>query len=87
MRVITDPNNIANDYDRLTTPGDVIVGREDYIEFSPTFGRVVIIHGNNINLYYKTDQGESTKVGAERVKRDFILHRSIDSQGLPRRII
>jgi hypothetical protein len=46
VRVITDPNNIANDNDRLTTPRDAIVGREDYILFSPAFGRVVIIHGN-----------------------------------------
>jgi predicted phosphodiesterase len=47
---------------------------DDYCLLSTTFGRVVIIHGNNINLYYKKDQGESAKVGAERAKRNLIRH-------------
>ncbi len=46
----------------------------DYCLLSTKIGRIVIIHGNNIGLYYKPEAGEHAKVGAERAKQNLINH-------------
>ena len=51
------------------TPGLLL---NDYCLLSTAIGRVVIIHGNNIGLYYNPEEGENAKLGAERAKRNLI---------------
>ncbi len=46
----------------------------DYCLLSTKIGRIVIIHGNNIGLYYNSEAGEHAKVGAERTKQNLINH-------------
>lgn len=44
----------------------------DYCLLSTQIGRILIIHGNNIGLYYNSAIGEHAKVGAERAKLNLI---------------
>ncbi|MBD3189081.1 MAG: hypothetical protein GF308_00470 [Candidatus Heimdallarchaeota archaeon] len=44
----------------------------DYCLLSTAIGRIIIIHGNNIGLYYNPKEGETSKLGAERAKRNLI---------------
>jgi len=46
----------------------------DYCLLSTQIGRIVIIHGNNVGLYYDSANGEHAKIGAERVKLNLINH-------------
>ena len=46
----------------------------DYCLLSTQIGRIVIIHGNNIGLYYNSANGEHAKTGAERAKLNLINH-------------
>ncbi len=46
----------------------------DYCLLSTQIGRIVVIHGNNIGLYYRPEDGEHAKVGAERAKLNLINH-------------
>lgn len=46
----------------------------DYCLLSTKIGRMLIIHGNNIGLYYNSAIGEHAKVGAERAKQNLINH-------------
>lgn len=44
----------------------------DYCLLSTKIGRILIIHGNNIGLYYNSAIGEHAKIGAERAKLNLI---------------
>ncbi|MHA1127157.1 MAG: metallophosphoesterase [Candidatus Heimdallarchaeota archaeon] len=46
----------------------------DYCLLSTQIGRMLILHGNNIGLYYNPTIGEHAKVGAERAKLNLINH-------------
>ncbi|MHA1365533.1 MAG: metallophosphoesterase family protein [Candidatus Heimdallarchaeota archaeon] len=46
----------------------------DYCLLSTKIGRILIIHGNNIGLYYNSAIGEHAKIGAERAKLNLINH-------------
>jgi len=46
----------------------------DYCLLSTKVGRIIILHGNNIGLYYNLDKGENAKIGAERAKRNLIAN-------------
>lgn len=44
----------------------------DYCLLTTQIGRIMIIHGNNIGLYYNPENGETAKTGAERAKLNLI---------------
>ncbi len=44
----------------------------DFCLLSTKIGRILVIHGNNIGLYYRSEEGEHAKLGAERAKRQLI---------------
>lgn len=44
----------------------------DFCLLSTKIGRILVIHGNNIGLYYNPEKDENAKIGAERAKRNLI---------------
>jgi len=44
----------------------------DFCLLSTKLGRIIVLHGNNIGLYYNSDEGEHAKFGAERAKLQLI---------------
>jgi len=44
----------------------------DFCLLSTKIGRIVVLHGNNLGLYYNPKEGEHAKLGAERAKLQLI---------------